>query len=207
MTVGDYSELLVTETSFDKPKLWGEWKAWIDGMKPTLNDSLWAVRDATALNEKFPLVIYAPSFSAMSWDNVDLCEYLASHGYVVLSSTDLGATARVMTNDLEGIDAQARDISFLIGYARTLPNGDMSEIAEAGFSWGGISNLFAAARDNRIDALVALDGSMRYYPGVGEEFGLCASGGDDFAAHVFYAGCDLAGRAGDGLYQQGQRRA
>jgi pimeloyl-ACP methyl ester carboxylesterase len=118
------------------------------------------------VNEKFPLVIYAPSFSAMSWENVDLCEYLASHGYVVVASTDLGATARVMTNDLEGIDAQARDISFLIGYARTLPDADLSEIAVVGFSWGGISNLFAAARDNRIDALVALDGSMRYYPGL-----------------------------------------
>jgi hypothetical protein len=80
-------------------------------MKPTLKDSLWAVRDATAVNQKLPLVIYAPSFSAMSWENVDLCEYLVSHGYVVVASTDIGATARVMTNDLEGIDAQARDIS------------------------------------------------------------------------------------------------
>ena len=166
MKVEDYSELLSTETSFNKPKLWGEWKPWIEGMKRTLKDSLWAVRDATAVNEPFPLVIYAPSFSAMAWENVDLCEYLASHGYVVVASTGLGAKARVMTNDLEGIDAQARDISFLIGYARTLPDANLSEIAVAGFSWGGISNLFAAARDNRIDALVALDGSMRYYPGL-----------------------------------------
>lgn len=135
MTVGDYSDLLPTETSFDKPKLWGEWKSWIDGMKPTLKDSLWAVRDATAVNRKFPLIIYAPSFSAMLWENADLCEYLASHGYVVVASTDMGASARVMTNDLEGIEAQARDISFLIGYARTLPDVEMSEIAVAGFSW------------------------------------------------------------------------
>jgi tetratricopeptide (TPR) repeat protein len=71
-----------------------------------------------------------------------------------------------MTPDLPGINAQARDISFLIGYALTLPDTDMSNIAVAGFSWGGISNLFAAARDSRIDALVALDGSMRYYPGL-----------------------------------------
>src|ERR1700678_2001936 len=78
----------------------------------------------------------------------------------------MGATGRGMTPDLMGIDAQARDISFLIGYAQMLPNTDMSEIAVAGFSWGGISNLFAAARDNRIDALVALDGSMRYFPGL-----------------------------------------
>jgi predicted negative regulator of RcsB-dependent stress response len=102
----------------------------------------------------------------MSWENADLCEYLASYGYVVIASPDMGASTREMTADLVGINAQARDISFLIGYAQSLPNTDMSAIAVAGFSWGGISNLFAAAQDNRIDALVALDGSMRYYPGL-----------------------------------------
>jgi hypothetical protein len=34
------------------------------------------------------------------------------------------------------------------------------------WSWGGISSLFASARDPRIDALVEMDGSMRYYPGL-----------------------------------------
>jgi len=166
MTVGDYSDLLATETSFGKPDLSPDWKQWIDGMKPTLKDSMWAVRNAPALAGRFPVVIYAPSFSSMSWENADLCEYLASHGYVVVASPDMGATSRGMTADLGGVNAQAQDISFLIGYAQTLPNTEMTEIAVAGFSWGGISNLFAAARDNRIDALVALDGSMRYFPGL-----------------------------------------
>jgi tetratricopeptide (TPR) repeat protein len=166
MTVGDYGDLLATETSFGRPELSPDWKQWIDGMKPTLKDSMWAVRNAPLLAGQFPVVIYAPSLSSMSWENADLCEYLASHGYVVVASPDMGATSRDMTNDLVGIDAQAQDISFLIGYAQTLPDTEMSEIAVAGFSWGGISNLFAAARDNRIDALVALDGSMRYFPGL-----------------------------------------
>jgi pimeloyl-ACP methyl ester carboxylesterase len=83
----------------------------------------------------------------------------------------MGATARTMTMDLDGVEAQARDISFLIGYARTLSDADVSEVAVAGFSWGGISNLFAAARDNRIDALVALDGSMRYFAGLVKQSG------------------------------------
>jgi dienelactone hydrolase len=135
-------------------------------MKLTLKDPMWAVRNAPLLPGRFPVVIYAPSLSSMSWENADLCEYLASHGYVVVASPDMGAKSRNMTLDLAGVDAQAQDISFLIGYAQTLPNTDMSEIAVAGFSWGGISNLFAAARDNRIRALVALDGSMRYYPGL-----------------------------------------
>ena len=166
MTVGDYSDLLATETSFGKPELWSDWKWWIEGMKPTLKDSMWAVRDAPLLAGRFPVVIYAPSLSSMSWENADICEYLASHGYVVVASPSTGARSRDMTVDLAGIDAQAQDISFLIGYAQTLPDTEMSEIAVAGFSWGGISNLFAAARDNRIDALVALDGSMRYFPGL-----------------------------------------
>jgi len=166
MTIADYGDLVKTETTFGKPDLTADWKQWLDSMKPSMNDSMWAIRDARPLTGRFPLVIYAPSFSSMSWENADLCEYLASHGYVVVASPDMGATARGMTADLTGINAQAQDISFLIGYAQTLPNVDMSQIAVGGFSWGGISNLFAASRDNRIDALFALDGSMRYFPGL-----------------------------------------
>jgi pimeloyl-ACP methyl ester carboxylesterase len=108
----------------------------------------------------------------MSWQNADLCEYLASHGYVVIASPDMGATTRVMTLDIAGMNAQAADISFLIGFARTLPNTDVSKVAVAGFSWGGLSNLLAASRDSRISALVALDGSMRYYAGLAKEAGI-----------------------------------
>jgi len=81
----------------------------------------------------------------------------------VIASPDMGAHTRAMTTDLTGIEAQAQDISFLIGYARTLPQADTSAIAVAGFSWGGISNLFAAARDSRIGALIMYDGSARYF--------------------------------------------
>lgn len=165
MTFGDYIDLLTTETSFGNPNPDRIKDARAD-MAPSLAVQLWAVRDAPLEAGRFPVVIYAPSFSAPATENVDLCEYLASHGYVVVASPDMGADTRDMTADLTGISAQTRDISFLIGYAQTLPDTDMTEIAVAGFSWGGISNLFAAARDNRIDALVAWDGSMRYYPGL-----------------------------------------
>jgi pimeloyl-ACP methyl ester carboxylesterase len=129
------------------------------------------VRDARVAPGRFPVVIYAPSFSRWSWQNADLCEYLASHGYVVIASQSAGERSREMTQDVAGINAQARDISFLIGYAQTLPDTDMAAIAVAGFSWGGISNLSAAARDNRIDALVAFDGSMRYFPALVKQAG------------------------------------
>jgi pimeloyl-ACP methyl ester carboxylesterase len=171
MRVSDYLDLLPAETQFDDPQIADRAQEWRASMRPTFETSLWAVRDAPLAPGRFPVVIYAPSFSFTSWENADLCEYLASFGYVVIASPDMGAATRNMTTDLAGIGAQARDISFLIGYASSLANTDVAEVAVAGFSWGGISNLFAAARDNRIDALVALDGSMRYYPGLVRDAG------------------------------------
>jgi len=172
MSVGDYFKLLETETSFSKPHLWEGWNDWKTGLAASMADQLWSVRDAKPVAGHFPIVIYAPSFGNMAWENVDLCEYLASHGYIVVATGALGAVDRPMTSDLAGILAQARDISFLVGYAQHLPNVDSADLAVAGFSWGGIANLFAAAQDSRIKALVALDGSMRYYPGLVKDGGV-----------------------------------
>lgn len=163
VTVGDYVKLVDTETRFDKPDTTSR-KPWITRVDPYLKAPMWAVRNAPAASGHYPVVIYAPSLSSTSWENADLCEYLASHGYVVIASPSLGVSTREMSDDLAGANAQAADISFLIGYAQTLADADVSEVAVAGFSWGGLANLFAAARDNRIDALVALDGSLRYFP-------------------------------------------
>ncbi|HKD58923.1 MAG TPA: tetratricopeptide repeat protein [Terracidiphilus sp.] len=172
MTVGDYATLRVTETDFAKKATADELKELTAVLAPALSDKLWAVRDAAMETGRFPVVIYAPSFSNVSWENVDLCEYLASNGFVVIASPDMGQWTRGMTADLPGVNAQAADISFLIGYAHSLPDTDMSEVGVGGFSWGGISNLFAASRDSRIDALFALDGSMRYFPGLVKQAGV-----------------------------------
>ncbi|HEU4853322.1 MAG TPA: dienelactone hydrolase family protein [Telluria sp.] len=138
---------------------------------------MWAVRDAPAQKGRFPVVIYAPSFSASASENADLCEYLASQGYIVLASASQGTRTRAMTDDLDGLEAQAADIGYLIAYAASLGNADTDRIAVAGFSWGGLANVLAAARDNRIKALVSLDGSVRYYPQM-------VDGGKDAARYV-----------------------
>jgi dienelactone hydrolase len=166
MTVGDYGSLWVTEMNFAEPRLSALAKESLASMNACRDTVMWAVRDAPPAPSRFPVVIYAPSFSEVSWENVDLCEYLASHGYIVIASPSVGAHSRAMTCDVSGVNAQAADTGYLIGYAHTLPNADHSQIAVVGFSWGGLSSLVAAAHDNRIKALVALDGSQRYFPGL-----------------------------------------
>ena len=171
LTVEDYGRLWATETRFGEPRMPARAREWLAATSRALATPLWAILNATPAPGRFPLVVYAPSFSSRAWENADLCEYLATHGYVVMAAPSLGATTRNMTSDVGGLNAQAADISFLIGYAQNLANTDPSQIAVAGFSWGGLANLFAAAHDNRIGALVCLDGSLRYWPGMVRQAG------------------------------------
>lgn len=133
-------------------------------LRRALEQLMQARRDADALPGKFPVLVYAPSYSASAMENADLCEYLASRGYIVLASASIGARTRGMTSDLDGVEAQAADIAFLIGQAATIKQADMQHIAVIGFSWGGLSNVLAAARDDRIRALVSIDGAVRTFP-------------------------------------------
>lgn len=131
--------------------------------------TMMARRDGLAEPGKFPVVIYAPGYAGDGYENADLCEYLASMGYVVIASPSLGQSAGGMTIDLEGAEAQMADIEYLIGYAHTLPQADTNRLGVIGFSWGGLANVMAAAKDPRITALVALDGSVRVWPSIIEQ--------------------------------------
>jgi hypothetical protein len=166
MRFGDYVELNAADAALGDRRQQVGVAGWLSaGFDGARADPMWARHDASPAAGRFPVVIYAPSFSSWSWQNADLCEYLASHGYLVLASPAMGVQ-RASTHDLMGVEAQARDISFLVGYAGTLANADPAHVAVVGFSWGGLANVIAAARDARIDALVALDGSLRYWPGL-----------------------------------------
>jgi len=170
MTVSDYVYLADRETRFDTDE--AQENKWRSRLKIAFDEKLRAVKNAKVIDGRYPILIYAPSDSGVSWENADLCEYLASQGYIVLASPSMGLSTRDMTNDLEGIRAQAQDISFLITYGTSLLNADSSKVAVLSWSYGGISSLFAAAQDSRINALVSLDGSMRYYPGLVQKGGI-----------------------------------
>ncbi|GAA4493934.1 hypothetical protein GCM10023172_03180 [Hymenobacter ginsengisoli] len=125
-----------------------------------LGQRMWAVPNAPATAGKFPVVIYAPGGGGVAHEAADLCEYLASHGYVVLASRSLGTHTSLMNFDQQGLATQAGDIAFLLAYAHSLPQADMSHVAAAGWSWGGLANALAASQDSRIDALVSFDGTQ-----------------------------------------------
>jgi dienelactone hydrolase len=161
MTFGDYGALIRTETSFNQPIEHGKPQSFVEAfMQGTTGFNAWAIRDAPMKSGRFPVVVYAPSLNAPATENIELCEFLASEGFVVMASPSMGATSRSMTVDISGANAEALDISFLIGFAGTLPDVDPPEVAVVGYSWGGMAALLAAARDKRIGALISLDSSF-----------------------------------------------
>lgn len=123
-----------------------------------------AISEAERLNGTFPVVIYAASFKASSIENFALCEYLASHGYIVIASPSRGTYSNRSFNGNNALDieTQARDVEFLISEIFKNPTADTEKIAVMGFSFGGLANSLTQMRNKNIKAIVSLDGSERY---------------------------------------------
>ncbi|MDC6384865.1 prolyl oligopeptidase family serine peptidase [Muricauda sp. SK9] len=116
---------------------------------------------------KFPLILYTPSYQASSIENFALCEYLASHGFVVMSGPSRGTDTRwFSSNNAKEMETQARDVEFLMKEAGKSPIVDHDKMAVMGFSFGGLSNIIVQNRNDNVKAIVSLDGTERYQYGL-----------------------------------------
>ena len=122
-----------------------------------------AFHKANIAKGTFPLIIYAPSYEASSIENFAWAEFLASHGYVVVSCPSLGPNDQWIRKDLMGgLKSQTRDLEFLLNKFSQLPQVDSNKIATAGFSFGGLSNVLFQMKNQNIKAILSLDGTIRY---------------------------------------------
>lgn len=117
---------------------------------------------ARASDGPFPLVVYHSGAGSSYEDNAALCEYLASHGFVVLAS----AFPRADGTSL-GVDAgrgSAEDVQVLVRWARALSFVDWRHVGLVGHSAGAQAMLKDAAQPGCVgDALVLLDTTQDYY--------------------------------------------
>jgi hypothetical protein len=118
------------------------------------------VRDATALQGKFPLVIYHSGAGSSFEDNALLCEELARGGYVVIGSPFMEASGKSF--NVDAVNA-GREFEFLIRLAAEMPNVDTSKIALIGHSAGAHASLIYGSKPGiAIDAIVSLDTTQDY---------------------------------------------
>ena len=119
-----------------------------------------AALDADPLDGKFPLLIYAPGFNESPSENIVLCEYLASHGYIIAGCPSAGPDTREMQSSISGIRTQAADLAFVLKRMLSEKNVDQKKIGTIGYSWGGLSNVLFATENESVKAIANLDGSI-----------------------------------------------
>jgi pimeloyl-ACP methyl ester carboxylesterase len=121
-----------------------------------------AVKDAPAASGKFPVILYHPGTGGTYEDNSALFEYLASHGYIVVSSAYPNPDAHevFIAGDLAGSFA---DLAFLATFARALPNADADRLGVMGHSYGAWASFaWTANVDSPVRALITLDSGFEY---------------------------------------------
>jgi len=168
LTVLNYLEILKEEEEWKNlpnyflldwfPYLWNT-----PQNKGHLSEEVNAFFYPTFLDGNFPVVVYAPSYQASSIENFALFEYLASNGFVVISSPSRGTDTRWLeggtTKDME---TQSRDVEFLLKEIHSYKNIDSEKVALMGFSFGGLANAITVMKNKNISAIVSLDGTERY---------------------------------------------
>ncbi|MGK7390693.1 MAG: tetratricopeptide repeat protein [Candidatus Cyclobacteriaceae bacterium M2_1C_046] len=131
--------------------------------KAHLDDKTNAFYNANFVEGKFPVVVYAPSYQASSIENFALFEYLASNGFIVISSPSRGTDTRWLEGaTIKDMETQSRDVELLLKEIHNYQTIDSDKIALMGFSFGGLANAVTVMKNQNIKLLVSLDGTERY---------------------------------------------
>lgn len=114
------------------------------------------------LKQKHPLILYYPGMGGTVEESSVLCEYLSSHGYVVVSSLYQPNHIKHLYSDWD-LDRSCKDRNFILKKLDMEKYIDLSKIALIGFSFGAQSNLYYEISENSsIKSVVLLDSRLEY---------------------------------------------
>ena len=144
-------------------------------MAEALDIPVAAIRNAGHAEGSFPLIVYHGGRAGGIADNSVLCEYLASHGFIVAASHTTGTLS--LTPDLGQADIESviRDREFVFGQMRDYPNVDPDRTALVGSAFGGITATLMQMRNYDIDAVITIAPAF-----------ITADGRDALTANPFY---------------------
>ncbi len=138
------------------------------GLKPDrlnviLDSRTASIQDAEPAEEIFPLLIFGQGLYYESpLSHFILCEFLASHGYVVATCPLLGTQYRLVNIKVEDLETQIRDLEFVIAQARIQPFVHPERIGVIGYDLGGMAGLVLSMRNPDIDAFLSMDAGILF---------------------------------------------
>jgi dienelactone hydrolase len=130
--------------------------AWLDA--PML-----AAPDPPAAGGRFPVVLVAQGNEQSLHDQAPLCEYLASHGYVVATAPSPMRISGPLTDEHEvGARAaeQAQDLAVVLARVARRADASARRVGLVGHSFGARAALLFGMAEPRVAALVSLDGGI-----------------------------------------------
>ena len=114
--------------------------------------------NATPVKGKFPVVIYpnggSPAFQSIT------CEYLASHGYVVIAFTPKGRFSSGMEVSTIGLEVAVDDFEFVLGKVSEQSNVDMDKVSIVANAISSSVGAAAISRNDKLKALISLEGGL-----------------------------------------------
>lgn len=139
------------------------------------NDS---VRDARVRPGRYPLVVFSHGNGGTRHQNTFWCDYLASHGYIIVSADHTGNArmtiidGRVIPYDgnerANSAKDRPKDVSFLLDQMINWDKGsdarfkgriDTARVCVSGMSFGSFTSIWAADQDSRFKAVLAMSGA------------------------------------------------
>jgi dienelactone hydrolase len=122
-----------------------------------------AVEKAPRASGPFPLLLFGTGLTGPFYLNTVLCEYLASHGYVVVAIPSLPAREDMeAAYDAFAVDAQIRDMEFVIQDMHDYPEVSPDRIGLVAWSLGGVAQALLQMKNPDVAAVVSLDAATGY---------------------------------------------
>ncbi len=117
-----------------------------------------AVLDAAPAAGRFPVVLF-PEWRMPATNGV-MAEHLASHGYVVASTSLKGTFDAGVEVTARGLETLAADLRFVLAAVDTLPFADATRVGAVGVGIAASGALALQMRTPAVRALVSLDGGI-----------------------------------------------
>jgi len=141
----------------------------------SMNTEFLAVRDAAPAEGSFPLIVYHHDSRSAFSQNAVLCEYLASHGFVVVATHALGTGDIAVSGSDEDFLSIVRDRELAAAMMRSVPDVNFDKIALLGFGNGASTALVHQMGNFTVDAVVTLQADF-----------LASEAFERLASHAFY---------------------
>ncbi len=124
------------------------------------SEEMAAVRDAAAAAGRFPLILYAPNLNSGITENLILCEYLASHGFVVAATHAYGRRALRSGQDPADLEMIIDDLGFVLATMHDFDFVDPDRLGVMGSAAGALAGLLFQMENLYVDALAGFDATF-----------------------------------------------